>query len=509
MNRRKDENWELLSMGLSDEAESERLRAAAAADHESRAQQDEARRTHIALVRTYEAFDRNHDELREQLTDALPDGPPPSSSKSQLRLVWQRVGGETIVNNPTIRKLTVILAPAACLLIAAVIFFGNTGKPAFARAIERLRQAHTIVCRVSTTVKIEMEAAPQDGPFGIDPSKLDGFQSPGLVRTEKLYLSGEHGVRRDAYENEQIVATVYTATDGTTLMLNTKNRTYQKFELDDQLKELADDVQGTDVQFMSLAQSPDRLLRGLGDLTAGADRELGRDTIDGREVVGYEIAGAKVGLGPPLTNDAPENRAELWVDAQTNSPARLLFHLVTSFAGTSDLPINATTTMTIVYDRFEWDPPLDAGWFEAVIPDGYTRQLEGLPEKMQMPDEAALIVALRAFSELAGRYPASLNAMSASQEVAFAIGSISAKRIAAERAGRPAPDLPDISALAESLPGLALYTLLEMKGRAPHYHGESVQPGDADTVLMTWNLDDDHQRVIYGDLRAETLPADK
>ena len=36
-----------------------------------------------------------------------------------------------------------------------------------------------------------------------------------------------------------------------------------------------------------------------------------------------------------------------------------------------------------------------------------------------------------------------------------------------------------------------------------------VEPGDAESVLMRWRLDDGSTRVIYGDLSADTEPAEQ
>ena len=49
------------------------------------------------------------------------------------------------------------------------------------------------------------------------------------------------------------------------------------------------------------------------------------------------------------------------------------------------------------------------------------------------------------------------------------------------------------------------YTVLEADGREPQYFGKDVQPGDADSVLLSWTLRDGQTRVIYGDLSTETL----
>ncbi len=43
--------------------------------------------------------------------------------------------------------------------------------------------------------------------------------------------------------------------------------------------------------------------------------------------------------------------------------------------------------------------------------------------------------------------------------------------------------------------------------RDPEYFGATVKPGDSEAILLKWKLDDGRYRVIYGDLRAETVDA--
>ena len=62
-------------------------------------------------------------------------------------------------------------------------------------------------------------------------------------------------------------------------------------------------------------------------------------------------------------------------------------------------------------------------------------------------------------------------------------------------------------AYGQTYPDPITHSHLLREGREPEYFGATVGPGDSDTVLMRWNLDDGHCRVIYGDLRAETVPA--
>jgi hypothetical protein len=58
-------------------------------------------------------------------------------------------------------------------------------------------------------------------------------------------------------------------------------------------------------------------------------------------------------------------------------------------------------------------------------------------------------------------------------------------------------------------PMLSFYQQLLEENREPEYFGATVQPGDSDAVLMRWKLDDGSFRVIYGDLRAETVAMDQ
>jgi len=49
------------------------------------------------------------------------------------------------------------------------------------------------------------------------------------------------------------------------------------------------------------------------------------------------------------------------------------------------------------------------------------------------------------------------------------------------------------------------YQKLVNEQREPEYFGATVEPGDSAAILLKWKLDDGRSRVIYGDLRAETV----
>jgi len=62
-------------------------------------------------------------------------------------------------------------------------------------------------------------------------------------------------------------------------------------------------------------------------------------------------------------------------------------------------------------------------------------------------------------------------------------------------------------ACQKAAPVAAFYKKLAREQRDPEYFGATVKPGDAEAILLRWKLDDGRYRVVYGDLRAETVDA--
>ena len=56
--------------------------------------------------------------------------------------------------------------------------------------------------------------------------------------------------------------------------------------------------------------------------------------------------------------------------------------------------------------------------------------------------------------------------------------------------------------------GMFYMTLVQEK-KEPVYYGDVVGPADADKVLLRWKVSDTEYRVIYGNLTAETVSAEK
>jgi outer membrane lipoprotein-sorting protein len=341
---------------------------------------------------------------------------------------------------------------AACLALVVVLFVSGGRQSAFASALERFRSAATIVCRVTSPTPLE----------------IAGLK---IEQSGKLYISAEYGTRFEAYGAGILASVSYTPLDGPMVVVNPPARNYMVI-----------DEQGRGAGVRDGAR-PDEFVLALRKLTTEADRELGQITIDGVEAVGYEISGKTLGLGA-----VDEARSELWVDANTRLPVRY----VTEVPG-----MQPGTTLTLVYDQFEWDKPLDPQLFEPEIPPDFAR----LDATIPVLDEAALLDALAKFAELTGRYPTTMS-------MPTIVGALASETASRAAAGEELDQQTLVQESVEIGAGCAFYQKLANNGHTPEYYGATVQPGDANSVLLRWKLDEHQWRVIYGDLSSETVAAD-
>ena len=76
------------------------------------------RREHAALIRMYEVFDQDHDRLCAELLAALPAEQPRRAIRTTL--TWPMVG-DFLMNRVFTRRGITLLAPAACVALAAAV----------------------------------------------------------------------------------------------------------------------------------------------------------------------------------------------------------------------------------------------------------------------------------------------------------------------------------------------------------------------------------------------------
>lgn len=336
------------------------------------------------------------------------------------------------------------LTAAAAGVLVAVLLRGDGGRQsAFAQAIAQVAGANTIVCEMNSP----------------EPVSVMGMQ---LTATGKLYISAQHGSRYEQYANGMLVSVMLVPPDGKAVNLNVPAKQYLAMDM----QKLAADRR---------RHNPDEFIRGLANQTGRATRDLGTATVGGVQAYGYEIAGAKVDGG------ATGDRSELWVDPKTSLPVRYVVEMPGFEPG---------KTMTVVYENFALDVPLDPSLFDTALPEGYTRVDVTMPN----PDENTLINALRQYSNITGDYPSVLS-------MPRVVGGLM-------MAGLRGAKQPDGQVSLEIGAGVVFYAELQGKGVSPEYFGNKVKPGQQDAVLVRWKTDGGKWRVIYGDLRIDTMEAD-
>lgn len=473
-------DWDLLASDALAEDEIARLRAHALTCEACQAQLAAARRLHIERVRMYEAFDHRHDELREQLMAALPlERPRPRAAGGLVRL------GEILMslNTRTTRRTLALLAPAACIVMALILFTPGGERSAFAAAISRLRQAQTITCRFQAFIN----------------------DSDLPMQSGTLQMSNEHGARFDAEMNMGALpappAPGGTAPAGVFAMSVFQKEGSPVTIIQPPLKvamkmHVPPGFSGFDGNFNQ--SSPDMFVQQFRQLTAGAETALGRTTIDGVECEGYEIPGRKLGLaavsGAVKAAGLDEGRARLWVDIREQLPVRMEVELNTEMPGLGTL-----MRIRCIYDRFVIDQNLPAELFVPQIPDDYRVVEATVPP----PTEETLLAALRLFRDTTGRYPTALDPARLSGELmATLISSGKVKFDPADPAAAMSGEV--LEAAITAAIGAAFVVRLNAEQRGIEYFGDIVGVDEPEKVLLRWNQADGTLRVIYADLRAET-----
>jgi outer membrane lipoprotein-sorting protein len=480
-------NWDLLAIGALDDAQAEVLREHANACDSCRSEFLAARRAHVDRLRRYEALDRDHDQRREELLAALPDSVP---SRAQRSSVLYRMGEFVMsINRTTPRRVAAVLVPAACVAIAAILLLSpGTQKSAFAAAIERLRQAKTIVAH--------FEAYMNDGT------------KP--MQSGTLYLSDEHGMRFDAQldmaglPGALAPAGDTAAADPSFSGMAITHRPGEPVVLVHSGLHFAVRMHTPDGKMSGWSggfdqSSPDQFLSSLRRMTGEADASLGRSIIDGREVEGFEVSAKKLGMeftGRTARDDqaTPPGHARLWVDAGSHLPVRMEVEI------TAEMPPMGAIRVRAVYDRFEFDRALDESLFDAKIPD----DARVLDVNVPAPTEETLLSALKLFGDTLGRYPSTLDPSRISAELM--VGLVSKGGIKLDPSD---PAAMFSSELFENAMRVAMASAFVQKlahdGFEPEYFGDSVRPEDTDEVLIRWRLADGQSRVIDGGLRVQTI----
>jgi len=260
----------------------------------------------------------------------------------------------------------------------------------------------------------------------------------------------------------------------------------------------------------------------LKELMACKYKSLGRATIDGIEVEGFQTTDPNWSGFP--YNDPNKDISgvfKLWVDVKTFLPVRSQEDYTQK-----DSMSNEGRWHEVIHD-YRWDILVDAAEFEPpVIPDDYT----GTVVKWPAINEENAIKGLKQWVELLGNYPKSyIDMIRIWPPSKFLLPALeksetpAAMRLKEELKGLSAGEkINRLKVAIMPMRCLNRFRILQLlkpggideakqanKDRA--YYGETVTPTDADKVLWRWKwkVSNNEYRVIFGDLHAETVTPEK
>jgi hypothetical protein len=363
------------------------------------------------------------------------------------------------------------LAAAATIVLAALLavtFFQKTSGIVWAQVVQRLGEIKTVRYQITADIK-GMQGTPEGYTTHMTQEVLVSY-AQGAVRIDSaVQLPG--GTR--------------------------KSQTYLLFEdrvavtvIPDQKKYFQ--VTISEEQMQKMGQENGDPVTLLKAMLEHQYTELGRQTIDGVAAWGLQVSDPRLGtkMGSFISGGMfDQTTVQLWVDQQHELPIRI------DATGSSR---DGRASMEMVYDGFQWDLPLEPARLKPQIPEDYELVAQAKWEAGKEGEE--IIEVLRLFVEFAdGRYPASLKTVTVVNALAPALKQ--------KLSTKPGPEL--IARLMKVDMVGTMYTTLERDGKDPAYYGDRVSAATPQAVLFRWKIDDRTYRVVFGDLRAEDVPADR
>ena len=223
-------------------------------------------------------------------------------------------------------------------------------------------------------------------------------------------------------------------------------------------------------------------IASLGRFTGKADRQLGNKEVNGKNAQGFVIANDK------MYPDGISGSTEIWLDTETNLPVYTRHE--GKSPGRSWIQENT---------NIQWNIDLDPKLFDPTPPEGYTdttRKPPALEEQVRQIGEA-----LRIYAEASGHYPPRSPDSATIDEFCNMLGIVKWPRMN-DKEG-------NAGKLAKLTEGVAQISEIHAYKPEFAYYGNTVGPSDKEKVLLRWKLDDGKYEVIFGDLRSQTVTAER
>jgi hypothetical protein len=242
------------------------------------------------------------------------------------------------------------------------------------------------------------------------------------------------------------------------------------------------------------AESPFMMLDKLSTFSGQADRKLGEKTIGGKRTWGFEIDGKKI------DSDGCHGPVEIWLSAESNLPVLINYNMKIS-----GVPI------VLKMEKFQWNIDLAPKLFAAEAPAGYVEEKIN-PAEYPGPEKVlqGITLALKTYAELCGgHYPRITRTFAEPvRDEMFEAAGIKLP-VTGERMMHDKPYRERCHKVEAAFQGFAVFNRVLQSNPDTAYYGKNVGPKDKDKVLLRWKLDDGRYQVIFGDLRTETVTAER
>jgi hypothetical protein len=226
----------------------------------------------------------------------------------------------------------------------------------------------------------------------------------------------------------------------------------------------------------------DDLVNFIGETT----QDMGIQEIDGRKTHAYRLDMKNV----DEDMIAPGN-VELWIDVETYLPVRVCHHWN-----------GFDFSMTEMDTDFQWDIEPKPELLDTKPPEGYA---DATPKPLAPSEQIGKITdALKIFRDECGYYPRPKKDFyypTIVEELCKKLG-LNKLPIRGTKDGKE-------GLAATAMKGFEELEKIQQYNPDFSYNGQTVTSNDKDKVLLRWKLDDGRYEVIFGDLRAETVTAER
>jgi outer membrane lipoprotein-sorting protein len=240
------------------------------------------------------------------------------------------------------------------------------------------------------------------------------------------------------------------------------------------------------------------MIAKLAEFSGQADRDLGTREIDGKKCRGFEIDPARLFAQPHRPFGPGMKTLEVWIDSKSSLPviAQIKWK-------------DKHSENTVRLQDLQWNIDLDPKLFDTAPPKGYT---DVTPKEPSVEERVRWFTeGLRLYVELTGGrdYPpaSTMQEIDATHKTLFKAFGFKWPPNANAADVKQSEKFRKTDRAIGGLAGIA--SLVQFLNPDAAYYGKTVTPRDKDKVLLRWRLDDGRYEVIFGDLHAEAVAAEK